>query len=377
MIPAVTTAIPLPEPLPLPAPVWLLWGLLLLTSFLHLVAMNLLAGGAVIAAHARARHGATAYGREVVAIYTRAMPTLIAATVTLGVAPLLFLQVLYGRLFFVSSILMAWTWLAIVPAVMAVYFAAYWLAARARRRLPASGPIVYLVLAGALLAIAFVLSTNMTLMLRPERFAALYATGAAGMHLNLDDPTIWPRWLHMMLGAIAVAGLVLVGVGLVRRPTQPEFATWAQRYGARWAAFATAVNVLIGAWWIAALPTPVLQAFLGGQVGQSLLLAAAIALGVTALPLIAALSRPGAPALIAGVAGGVLAAALVTMLLVRDHVRTAAIAAGGFVPQTAVAPQWGNIGLFAVLLVTAIATVVWMTGVLLRPNPQEIRRSGG
>jgi hypothetical protein len=81
--------------------------------------------------------------------------------------------------------------------------------------------------------------------------------------------------------------------------------------------------------------------------------------------------------LIAGVAGGVLAAALVAMLLVRDHVRTAAIAAAGFVPQTAVAPQWGNIGLFAALLVTAIATVVWMTGVLLRQNPQEIRRSGG
>jgi hypothetical protein len=370
MISAVAPAIPLPEPLPLPAPVWLLWGLLLLTSFLHLVAMNLLAGGAVIAAHARARHGATAYGREVVEIYTRAMPTLIAATVTLGVAPLLFLQVLYGRLFFVSSILMAWTWLALVPAVMAVYFASYWLAGRARRRLPASGPVVYLVLAGALLALAFVLSTNMTLMLRPERFAALYAASASGTHLNLDDPTIWPRWLHMILGAIAVAGLVLVGVGVLRRGTQPQFAAWAQRYGARWAALATAVNVLVGAWWTAALPTPVLQAFLGGHAGPSLLLAAAIALGVAALALIAALSRPGAPVSIAGVAGGTLGAALVAMLLVRDQVRTAAIVAGGFAPQTAVAPQWGNIGLFAVLLATAIATVVWMTVVLFRESPR-------
>ena len=60
----------------------------------------------------------------------RPLPVAIAATVTLGVAPLLFVQVLYGRLFFTSSILMAWFWLAIVPLVILAYYGAYLLAFR-------------------------------------------------------------------------------------------------------------------------------------------------------------------------------------------------------------------------------------------------------
>ena len=38
-------AIPQPDPLALPAPAWLLWALLLLTFFLHVIPMNLVLGG--------------------------------------------------------------------------------------------------------------------------------------------------------------------------------------------------------------------------------------------------------------------------------------------------------------------------------------------
>ena len=39
-------AIPQPDPLALPAPAWLLWALLMLTFFLHVIPMNLVLGGA-------------------------------------------------------------------------------------------------------------------------------------------------------------------------------------------------------------------------------------------------------------------------------------------------------------------------------------------
>jgi len=51
----------------------------------------------------------------------------------LGVAPLLFLQVLYGRLFFTSSILMAGFWLAVVPLLIVAYYCAYVVAFRGQR----------------------------------------------------------------------------------------------------------------------------------------------------------------------------------------------------------------------------------------------------
>ena len=48
-----TPIIPLADPLPQPAPVWLLWALLQLTFFLHLLAMNVVLGGSILALHWR------------------------------------------------------------------------------------------------------------------------------------------------------------------------------------------------------------------------------------------------------------------------------------------------------------------------------------
>jgi hypothetical protein len=46
-------------------------------------------------------------------------------SVNFGVAPLLFVQVLYGHFFYASSILMAVFWLAVIPLLIAAYYAAY------------------------------------------------------------------------------------------------------------------------------------------------------------------------------------------------------------------------------------------------------------
>ena len=59
-------------------------------------------------------------------------------------APLLFVQVLYGRLFLTSSVLMAWWWLAVVPLVILAYSGAYLLAFRGK----ALGPRAKAVAAG-------------------------------------------------------------------------------------------------------------------------------------------------------------------------------------------------------------------------------------
>ena len=122
-----TPVIPLADPLPQPAPAWLLWALLQLTFFLHLLAMNVVLGGSILALHWRlSRRTDSATPRaEVVAAFARALPVAVAAAVTFGVAPLLFVQVLYGRVFFTSSILMAWWWLAVVPLVVFAYSGAY------------------------------------------------------------------------------------------------------------------------------------------------------------------------------------------------------------------------------------------------------------
>ena len=102
-----TPIVPSPDALPLPAPAALLHLLLLLTFTLHLVAMNALVGGAVLALWLRGRAGAVPGAADVAGRIGKALPVCVAATVTLGVAPLLFLQALHGRFFFAASVIMA------------------------------------------------------------------------------------------------------------------------------------------------------------------------------------------------------------------------------------------------------------------------------
>jgi hypothetical protein len=355
-----TSMIPQLEPLPLAAPVWLLWGLLMLTFVLHVVAMNLLVGGSMIVAYARVRHAANVHARALVTSFVRIAPVLVAATVTFGVAPLLFLQVLYGRVFFVSSILMAWLWLGVVPAVIIIYYGAYVLSMRTGRATP---PWLHIATAGLLAAVGFLYTTNMTLMLRADQFGALYAASGRGLHLNLGDPTLWPRWLHMMLGAIGVAGLAFAAFGVSRRSVQPDFARWACRFGAHVSVLATGLNVLTGLWWTFALPAPVLERFTAGGVGA--LLAGGAMVGGAALVLLVMLARRQTIALAAGSAVAMLVT-VVAMVFTRDAVRSAALDRVGFAPATWVVSQLVPIAAFFALLIAALATVGWMIYTLHR-----------
>ena len=81
-------AIPQPDPLALPAPAWLLWSLLLLTFFLHVIPMNLVLGGSIIGAIARVRGRRPGRPPEAqrAHLVVKAMPGLISATATRGVA---------------------------------------------------------------------------------------------------------------------------------------------------------------------------------------------------------------------------------------------------------------------------------------------------
>ena len=66
-------------------------------------------------------------------------------------------------------------------------------------------------------AVAFIYSNNFTLMLAPGRWLELNQRSAAGLNLNLAEPTLLPRFLHFVLAALAVSGLMLTVLGLKKR----------------------------------------------------------------------------------------------------------------------------------------------------------------
>lgn len=360
-----TPVIPLADPLPQPAPPLLLWALLQLTFLLHLVAMNVVLGGSVLALHWRfSRRAEDAPHRaSLLAFFERALPVAVAATVTLGVAPLLFVQVLYGRLFFTSSILMAWFWLAVVPLVIVAYYGAYLLAFRGKG--PGGGARGLAALVALVFAtVAFLYVSNVTRALRPDTFVEAYRASGRGLLLNLGDPTLWPRYLHVLLGAVAVAALGVALLGVLRRDHDAGFSAWATKRGTTVFAAATAANVFVGLLFLLAQPRAVLIRLVGGDGWAMALLAVGILLGT---------ASAGVALLALGVKDAVratwaqlwlVAATLVVMVLLRDQVRQIALRDAGFEHPGRVAAQWGPFAVFVVVLVAAVTTIAWMTRAL-------------
>lgn len=366
-------SVPAPDPIAQPAPTWLLWTLLLVTFLLHVLPMNLLLGGSIIGALTGVHGGGDAPHRAaLLKRLRRGLPVIVAAAVTFGVAPLLFLQVLYGRLFFASSVTMAGFWLAVIPLLIAAYYGAYVLAYRGDRLAPGTSRALLAAIAAIFVAIGFIYSNNMSLMLRPDVVRQLYAASGDGLQLNVADPTFVPRFLHFLLSAIAVAGAGIVTLGLADRRGNAGFALWAIRRGATWCAGATALNLIVGFWWMLALPRPTLLDFMSRNPVATVVVFLGVASGLVTLVLAVITSRaaePVRPAL------GALASLLITVVLMvvtRDQVRESALTIAGFQATPWVAPQWGPIALFVMLLVGAFAAAGWMVRAVASGGSREV-----
>jgi hypothetical protein len=240
---------------------------------------------------------------------------------------------------------------------MAGYYSYYAFAFR-RRDASQHAPLALL---GALLllVVAFLYTNNMTLMLHPERWQAMYAASAHGMHLNMADPTVGPRFLHFFAASFAVTGLF---VALLARRRMDDPGVWMRRLGARLFAGATHIQILIGLAFLFSLESPVRGLFLGGSARDTTVLWSAVALA-----LMATLFVRRRPAL----AAGLILVTVVAMSFVRHRVRTAMLAPYFATDSLTVAPQYGPMAVFAVLLVAGIATVLWMSVRFIRARPAQ------
>ena len=203
--------IPVLDPNPLPAPYWVFKLLLIVTFFLHILAMNFLLGGAVLALVSKWRLRKQVNGNRIFFDIAKKLPVFLPATITLGIAPLLFVQVLYGQFFYTSSIIMAWPWFFVLVLLTVAYYGFYYVSFHSGKQ-PGRAGIVMLFSVILVCLIGFVYSNNLTLSLVPSRWGAKYFANPSGWHLNLSEPTLIPRFLHFFIAAVAVGGLLLVFV---------------------------------------------------------------------------------------------------------------------------------------------------------------------
>ncbi len=351
--------IPAPDALPLPAPVFLLHFLLQLTFLLHLLAMNAMLGGLLITFWARIKGSGPEDPWTLLAdTITKVTPSLVAATVTLGVAPLLFLQVLYGQYFFTSSILMGWGWLSVFLVLILAYYGTYLQSFKGKAlggsRIPLLGLTVLLIL-----WVGFMISNNTSLMLNIQKWATLYFADARGLHLNLGDPQLAPRFMHMVLGALAVSGLMLSWWGRSRWTRGDRSGAMMIQTGVAVFAWGTVINFALGMWYFFAQPSVVRKLFMGKDMGATAMFGVGFVVTLMMLVVGFRLKKQGSEANLWPVSA-LTVVQMVIMVMMRDVVRSGHLGSH-FQPATfAVQTQVLNLVIFVVLLLAGTGTMVWM-----------------
>ncbi len=355
--------IPIPDidPVSLPAPFWLLKFLLLLTFFLHIIPMNFALGGGFVAAITDfvGRRKKSIHHLSLAKSLARMLPIVIAFTITLGVAPLLFVQVLYGQFFYTSSILIAWPWLSVIVLLILSYYGFYLYAFR-WEQLEGKRLLVVLVSAILFATIGFIYTNNLVLMLTPQKWAAIYFQNPHGTHLNLSDPTVIPRFLHFFVASFALTGVLIAVYGIVKRRHDDELGRWIIRYGVLWFVIPTALQLGVGSWFFLSLPHDVRHLFVGGDGFATgiFLIALGSALLSLALMLVGYASNEPSSKVISGIV--LISITIICMVVMRDIVRDAYLGRYFDPNKFSVEPQTVVILLFFLLLLLGLGIIGYM-----------------
>ena len=336
-----------PSPDVIPVHWFWLHLLLTVTTFLHFVAMNIMLGTGFIAFAAPFWRG-----KDVIPLnahIARTLPYSIAFTINLGVAPLLFLQVLYGQFLYTSSILMAVYWLSIVGMLIISYYAAY-----VYRLIDDRLGLGRLYIGASLLlllGVSFLFSNNISIMQMPEVWSG-YFSNRTGWMLNLGDSALVPRFLHFIASAVAMGGMAIALYFEIRkRRGETDGEKWI-RVGCNWFTVATIINFGFGFWFLGALPEAAYNpATLGGKI-FFIMVAGSVA---TIIPAVAYAQT-----------GRIIPAAawsLVTVLLMtlaRDILRLTYLKPYFSLSELPYSPQYSPFIVFLVAFIGGIYLVSWM-----------------
>ncbi len=357
---------PAVDPIPLPAPIWLFKLLHIVTLSLHFVAMQMLIGGLLIAVLLNLL-GRSPESRTAANAIARRLTVVMTYVINLGVPPLLFAQVLYGRAIYTSSVVMGAWWIAVVPALILIYWLLYQFSAGLEK-----GRNVWWMGLGAWIGvggIAHIYTSNMTLMLRPEVWQQMYSVSPLGTHLPTGDPTTSPRFLFFLAGGFVAAGLWLIYLAGRHTFTATE-GKFLSSLGGRIAAIAAILQIVTANLVYRAQPS-IVQTGLSSHLlykiaGFGWIALAAIIVLFTAF---AAFAKPTS-AIVSWLAPVLAFLSVACMTLYRDGIRDLTLLSKGYdVWARTVVTNWSVVSIFLVLFVVGLGVVGWLISVVARATP--------
>lgn len=325
--------IPRPDVAPLPSPGWLFVFFIVFTFILHLLFMNLTLGGSILMIISRWRKD---HGKEISKEIAKFNTFTISMTITTGVAPLLFLQVVYGQFFYSSSVILGWKWLLVLAALSVGYYC-YYLYKLADGDKGFGWGVVATIM---FLYVALMLVTNTLLSMQPDKWLPIYTHKISAF----DVKSLIPRFLHMILAATAFTGVFLMVYSKLRKSLSEDVAKSMYNYGKNSFLGATLLQIVVGPWFLLSNSKDVISHLMHSPTGLTFLIIGIIS-GFLGTYLIFTKGESAVKLSI------LMLISMISMVLVRRVVENAYFSKYFDYTKLKVSPQWDVFILFCLLLV--------------------------
>ena len=352
----------IPTPDTIPAPAWLFQVLDVFTFTIHILFINIVIGGSLIIFFSRLNRKEAPPTESLHGAIASKIPTTFALGITFGVAPLLFIQVIYGHLIYTSSVLMAVYWILIIPFLILAYYGAY-IHIKNYTKARILSIISIAITSILVLYIAFIFVNNMTLMVQPEKWTA-YFNNRSGTILNLTDAILLPRYLHFITASVAVASIFMALPWYMRQKKNVSGAEKKVKSALRIFAIATCVQVVIGFWFLLAIPSEFILAFMGKNLVYTIFLFMGIVLAIGSI--ISAFMGKFLPTVIH------LLATIVVMVITRANLRTLYMQDYFNLNQLTLKPQYDVMALFFAVFIVGLIIVGYMLKIAYKANERRV-----
>jgi hypothetical protein len=284
----------------------------------------------------------------------------ISLTVTTGIAPLLFYQVIYGQFFYSSSVLLGWKWLFVLVAIIVAYYFYYLYKMKPGYLKDGedSGGGYIIVSTLLFLFVALMLTTNTMLSMEPEKWLSIYMKKASVFSLV----EIFPRVLHFIFASIAFTGVFLMVYPKFKKSLDEKVKKEMENFGKNSFVYATMIQIPVGILFLFSIKSEAMALVIGGS---SIGLTFWIVGMLSAFYGVFLVFRKKESALSLSV---LILLAVASMVIVRRVVETGYWGQYFDFSTLKVSPQWDVFGLFAILFV-AMLIVLFYT---LKKNAKEL-----
>jgi hypothetical protein len=196
-------------PLGFPGPTAFYLTLYVLTFALSQALMHYVLAGSLYLAWATTWRGKASVTREkqpLAATLRDWMPFLLGAAITAGVAPLLFIQIVYQRQFYTANLLLWWRWMLVVPVLIVAFYLLYLIKSTIMIKWPQlARAAVGFGTASCFVFVGFCWTANHLLGNSVVNWPEVYVTG----QLPFDAWTVVPRMLIWMGGSFTTMAVIV------------------------------------------------------------------------------------------------------------------------------------------------------------------------